>query len=269
MPGTPHQAWPHLRSCTLGTHCHPRANGFPSCHLMHDSVRSLFCTEVTVKKRLQESSWQPPNLEKLLSALSSSTRSFHFLLTGTHPPSPAPVYSASSLPRQHWHFSGSGCWFGSTGHPAGARKLTHRLGAGVSAHCLPSSCRFQCHYGAFSTWWGVGKPLIRSTFKLLLQPFSSPVEMPIPCPSHRDDAHGAAGTGEPGNEEPHAVPSTRPTCAPALCNTAAPILLLLCLGGVPGVWGARVMLSSTLGLDAMSKSLWRCTGPCCGVSCFS
>lgn len=38
--------------------------------------------------------------------------------------------------------------------------------------------------------------------------------------------------------------------------------------GIPGVWGARVVLPSTPGLDAMSRSLWCCTGPCCGVSCF-
>lgn len=150
-----HQTWPCLGSCTLGTHCHPRASGFPSCPLMHDSVRSLFCAEITVGKRLQESSWQAPNLEKLLSALSPSTHSFHFLLTGAHPPSPASVCSAPSLPSQPWHFPGSGCWFGSTEHPAGARELAHTLGAGVSAQCLPSACRCQCHYGAFSTWWGL------------------------------------------------------------------------------------------------------------------
>lgn len=79
---------------------------------MHGNVRSLFSTEVTVGKRLQESSWQAPNLEKLLSALSPSTRSFHFLLTGTHPPSPAPVCSAPSLPSQHCHFPGTGAALG-------------------------------------------------------------------------------------------------------------------------------------------------------------
>lgn len=108
MPGTPHQAWPCLGSPMLGTHCHPRAGGFPSHPLMHRSVRSFFCTEITVGKRLQESSWQAPNLEKLLSALSPSTRSFHFLLMGTHPPSPSPVCSAPSLPSQPWHFPAVG-----------------------------------------------------------------------------------------------------------------------------------------------------------------
>lgn len=89
---------------------------------------------------------------------------------------------------------------------------------------------------------GIGQPLIRNTFKLLLQPFSSPVEMPaqwpIPCPSHRDDVPMVL-LEQCGKEEPRAVPGTRPTSAPALFSTAAPILFLLCLlgfqeFGVPG-----------------------------------
>lgn len=96
MPRTPHQAWPGILHAWDSLPS--QGKWFPQLSPMHGTVRSLFCTEVTVGKRLQESSWQAPNLEKLLSALSPSTRSFHFLLTSTHPPSPAPVCSAPSLP---------------------------------------------------------------------------------------------------------------------------------------------------------------------------
>lgn len=213
-----------LGSCMLGTRCHPRASGFPSCPPCMALSGPSFALRSLWGKRLQESSWQAPNLEKLLSALSSSTRSFHFLLTSTHPPSPAPVCSAPSLPSQCWHFSGSGCWFGSSGHPAGAGQLAHTLGAGVSAQCLPIACRCQCRCGAFSTWWGVGQPLIRSTFKLSLQPFASPVEMPmlwpIPCPSHRDGdvptvllEQDSLGMRSPVSCPAHSPPVPQPSAA--------------------------------------------------------
>lgn len=133
LPGILH-AWDSLPS---------QGKWFPQLSPMHGTVRSLFCTEVTVGKRLQESSWQAPNLEKLLSALSPSTRSFHFLLMSTHPPSPAPVCSAPSLPSQCWHFSGSGCWFGSSETPGRCRAArTHtwsRCICTVSANCLSLS----------------------------------------------------------------------------------------------------------------------------------
>lgn len=191
VPGTPHQAWLHLGSCTLGSYCHPRANGFPSCPLTHGNIRSLFGTEVTVGKRLQERSWQASNLETLLSALSPSTRSFHFLLMGTHLPSPG-------LSAQPHHAPASTGISLAVGAGLGAQD-TQEVPGSSHTHLeqvyLHSVCQvpvvFSVINGAFSTWCEVGQPLIRSTFKLLLQPFSSPVEMlaqwAIPCPSHRDD----------------------------------------------------------------------------------
>lgn len=118
---------------------------------------------------------------------------------------------------------------------------------------------------------GVGQPLIRSTFKLLLQPFSClvemPVQWPIPCPSHRDDVpmvlleQDGVGMRSPVLCPAHSPPVPQPSAAqqPLSCSSSA--------SGSSN--SAGVVLTSTLGLDAMSKSLWCRAGPCCGVSCFS
>lgn len=101
----------------------PGASWSPACQPGHPSPLgtggSLFCTEVAETKRLQESSWQAPTPAKLVLLFSSSTRSFHFLLPGSHPPSWPLSHSAPSLPSQCRPFPSSatlrrGCWFGGT-----------------------------------------------------------------------------------------------------------------------------------------------------------
>lgn len=109
---------------------------------------------------------------------------------------------------------------------------------------------------------GLGQPFIRSTFKLLLQPFASPVGMPawwpIPRLSHRGDDVPMVlleldSLGMRSQHTAHLCPSPPLPPQPP---------------GVPGVWGARVVLAITPGFDAMSRSLWLSTEPRCGVSCF-
>lgn len=178
MPKTPHQTWPCLGSCMLGTRCHPRASGFPSCPpcvaLSGPSfaLRSLWgrdCRKAPGKHQTWRSSYQlfPPAPAAFTSSSQAHTPTF-----------PSPCLLSPITLQPTLAFLWQRVLVGSSGHPAGARQLTHTLGAGVSAQCLPIACRCQYCYGAFSTWWGVGQPLIRSTFKLSFQPFASPVEMP-------------------------------------------------------------------------------------------
>lgn len=81
----------------------------------------------------------------------------------------------------------------------------------------------------------------------------------MPCPSLWGWCYacGAAGPGHPGNEEPCAVPSTQPVCAPAFFAATWSSWSLGCQVGAQRHPG-RVQGPSAAG------AAW----PCCGVSCF-
>lgn len=152
VPRTPHQASPCLGSCMLGTRCHPRASGFPSCPpcmaLSGPSfaLRSLWgkdCRKAPGKHQTWRSSCQlfPP----APAAFTSSSRAHtHLPQLLSAQPHHSPANAGISL--------AAGAGLGAQRHPAGAGQLAHTLGAGVSAQCLPIACRCQCRCGAFSTW---------------------------------------------------------------------------------------------------------------------